>query len=527
MSGAQSSTRYEKQGKGGTAAVFAVIFLTLLLLTGAVLLVLNCKWIYYLDIVYLKLDEASGLKIREIKENYDALIRYNRIWYQGAFSLPTLAYSENGAIHFQEVKRIFDVIWAAFGISFLVYVPLAVGLHRKRAKSYLKTTGVLVLLIPVVIGVLAALNWERFFVVFHKIFFRNDYWLFDPEKDPVITILPDAYFLHCVIAIIVLLLLFSVLCFLSSRRKKLPERSKSRYEKEGHSSGYRTMGILAGIFLTSILAGTTANAMEPQQMVSILTREQKAAAMLMVSPGSLTQGSWYEQPEEAAKMLIRYGFGGIVFFREDLEHMDAVKQLCDCLEEAEQEEGVFRLPFLTAVSPLCGAQEALPVPETDAPGALMTGQTAGSAAQEIVWAWTLTEEVPEEYAGLGIELALIPGAGSSAAAVLAVKAANPLDDGREACLTRSMVNGQLRNEFDGLIFSDNLSADSFIRTYGSDRTVILAFTAGSDMLINPADPVSAYYGMLSSLDEQLIVEDQVNESVERILILNRKIGEMQ
>lgn len=38
----------------------------------------------------------------------------------------------------------------------------------------------------------------------HKVFFDNDYWLFDPKYDPVITILPDRFFLHCGILIVLI-----------------------------------------------------------------------------------------------------------------------------------------------------------------------------------------------------------------------------------------------------------------------------------------------------------------------------------
>lgn len=55
------------------------------------------------------------------------------------------------------------------------------------------------------------LDWDALFTAFHKLFFRNDYWLFDPDTDPVINLLPDSYFLHCLAGILVLLLFFSLL----------------------------------------------------------------------------------------------------------------------------------------------------------------------------------------------------------------------------------------------------------------------------------------------------------------------------
>lgn len=61
---------------------------------------------------------------------------------------------------------------------------------------------------------MTAVNWEAVFIMFHKIMFRNDYWLFDEALDPVITILPDTFFLQCAVMIILLILSGSLLCIL-------------------------------------------------------------------------------------------------------------------------------------------------------------------------------------------------------------------------------------------------------------------------------------------------------------------------
>ena len=51
-------------------------------------------------------------------------------------------------------------------------------------------------------------------------FANNDYWLFDPATDPVINILPDLYFLHCAVMILVLMILGSILCAWAYRAEK-------------------------------------------------------------------------------------------------------------------------------------------------------------------------------------------------------------------------------------------------------------------------------------------------------------------
>ena len=90
--------------------------------------------------------------------------------------------------------------------------------RRKQSYGYLKLTAILTVSLPAVIGATVALNWDWAFVTFHELAFNNDYWLFDPATDPVINILPDAYFLHCAVMILVLVILGSLICGLIYRR---------------------------------------------------------------------------------------------------------------------------------------------------------------------------------------------------------------------------------------------------------------------------------------------------------------------
>ena len=52
------------------------------------------------------------------------------------------------------------------------------------------------------IGALAALDFDRAFVVFHSIFFPGKTnWVFDWYRDPIIRVLPQDFFRNCAILI--------------------------------------------------------------------------------------------------------------------------------------------------------------------------------------------------------------------------------------------------------------------------------------------------------------------------------------
>lgn len=71
------------------------------------------------------------------------------------------------------------------------------------------------------------IDWEKAFTLMHKIFFDNDDWLFNPQTDPIITILPDTFFMHCGLLIIGLTILFCAGLQLLYHRKTRNTHGKS------------------------------------------------------------------------------------------------------------------------------------------------------------------------------------------------------------------------------------------------------------------------------------------------------------
>ena len=52
----------------------------------------------------------------------------------------------------------------------------------------------IILAAALVIGILAAVDFNACFIVFHKLFFSNDLWILDPAEDLVINILVEPFF---------------------------------------------------------------------------------------------------------------------------------------------------------------------------------------------------------------------------------------------------------------------------------------------------------------------------------------------
>ena len=190
----------------------------LLIISFAVTLTLNARWLYISVMEKEELVSYTGLEREVILENYDVLIKYNSLFYSGELDFPDFPMSEGGKIHFVEVKNIFVALQIAGCVSFaalLAYAIFEAVKKRRDELCVLRNTGIITVALPSVVAAFVAIDWDSAFVIFHKIFFRNDLWLFDYDTDPIIWILPDEYFLACAVMIICIAAFLSSVCLAS------------------------------------------------------------------------------------------------------------------------------------------------------------------------------------------------------------------------------------------------------------------------------------------------------------------------
>lgn len=196
------------------------IFLALFVIGLSVIITMHIKSIYYNDIDKLNIESMSGLSREEIIENYDYLIDYNLSWNAEEFELPSLPSSPNGKIHFEEVRDIFQGVKILTIMSGIISIIGGVIYIRKREFKFLRNASILIVIMPVLLAIPIAIDFNTCFIMFHKIMFSNDYWIFNPRIDPVINILPETFFMHMGISILLIMLIVSVILQLIYRRTK-------------------------------------------------------------------------------------------------------------------------------------------------------------------------------------------------------------------------------------------------------------------------------------------------------------------
>lgn len=196
--------------------IFSVIFSVLIIIT-IVKFTVGFKQLYYFDINYLNIPILSGLSKEEIKENYDYMIDYNLGKDNREFELPTIKSSKQGKIHFEEVRDIFQSMNKMFNILLLLSIIGVIINILDKNIEILKMTSKTLILLPMILMLPIVINFSGSFVLFHKIMFDNDYWIFDPSLDPVINILPEEFFFHAGVMILILIIIASLANYLIYR----------------------------------------------------------------------------------------------------------------------------------------------------------------------------------------------------------------------------------------------------------------------------------------------------------------------
>lgn len=201
-----------------------LVCLLLTLLTLAITLTINARWLYQLDIRHLGLLDYTTLSEKELLHNFDQLMRYLNLPWVETLKMTDFPVSANGALHFYEVKRLFLL---NDGVLLVTVIPSIVYVRHLNMQQRLWTMIQpfrIAVVVPIVIAFLMAVNFDRFFVLFHGVFFNNDAWIFNPATDPIINVLPETFFLYSFILFFVLLEIFYLLPIYFGKRALKKER---------------------------------------------------------------------------------------------------------------------------------------------------------------------------------------------------------------------------------------------------------------------------------------------------------------
>ena len=135
--------------------------------------------------------------------------------------------------HMIDVMVLYDIGFTIRNVSFwlLLFIIFAMAFFKQDILITLArccrevVVGFLILL--AMLAGLIAIDFDRAFVIFHLLFFDNDYWILDPSVDLLINMVPQVFFVEISLIIGAMLLLFSAAVIAVSTlylRVALPQR---------------------------------------------------------------------------------------------------------------------------------------------------------------------------------------------------------------------------------------------------------------------------------------------------------------
>ncbi len=157
--------------------------------------------------------EALGMKMEDVMRVTEYMMDY-LIGKEDELSIVTTVegeeqdfFNEQDRLHMADVRNLFlgglklrTVCLVAAVVLILILIVTKADWKYLIPRAYSVAVGVFLGII-VLLAIAFSIDFTRCFTIFHRIFFTNDLWLFDPDTDYMIRMLPEGFFSDMVIRI--------------------------------------------------------------------------------------------------------------------------------------------------------------------------------------------------------------------------------------------------------------------------------------------------------------------------------------
>ena len=220
--------------------MIASITAILILLISAIEIGAYCDYGWY-EKEYAKYDVLEDLEMEMkdvmcVTEEMMAYLRGNR----ADLVVDTIVageerefFNEREKAHMVDVKNLFiGGLWIR-RIAILLFALAVVAMIKTKAdwkrllpKSFLIGLGAFAG-VTAGVGLLFLSDFNKYFLMFHEVFFDNDLWLLDPRTDLLIRMLPEGFFLDMVVRIGIIFLLLLLVGVVISIVSLYTQRNKN------------------------------------------------------------------------------------------------------------------------------------------------------------------------------------------------------------------------------------------------------------------------------------------------------------
>ena len=202
----------------------AAIGWMLFVLSVSIAVPLVCRPFYYAHINAMEMPRQTGLTEQEIRDAFDEMMDFCVLGKE--FGTGVLPWSESGKAHFEDCAFLFRLDFAAVGVSIVIlllclFVEIRGSMPaRPLGRGPKFWGGILLGTVFLLIAGVAAIDFDRAFVIFHQLFFPGkDNWIFYPSMDGIIRILPEEFFRNCAILIVGVMVVLCIALMIWDRRE--------------------------------------------------------------------------------------------------------------------------------------------------------------------------------------------------------------------------------------------------------------------------------------------------------------------
>lgn len=142
-------------------------------------------------------------------------------------------FNEREIYHMEDVKKLFDIGYIIRDVAILIFIiTLFYALIIKKDAIHIFNKCYLIGFSTILISVISLVfliftNFDRYFIIFHEIFFFNDLWILNPETDLLINLVPLEFFINIfrtvstIFLVSIVILIVGSSLFLYFKRQKL------------------------------------------------------------------------------------------------------------------------------------------------------------------------------------------------------------------------------------------------------------------------------------------------------------------
>lgn len=182
-----------------------LVLIILVISVSLVALVISIEENTYDQEYYLKSFEENNIEAVTGKNSQELkIISYNIIEYlkgsEGDESLLTQYFNDKEVAHMEDVHALYELARTIKLVSAILAIIIVLYyLSQNASKIMGKWLGLGLFLnhiLLIALGILILVDFQKYFTIFHELFFTNDLWLLDPKTDLLIQMLPQAFFIN-------------------------------------------------------------------------------------------------------------------------------------------------------------------------------------------------------------------------------------------------------------------------------------------------------------------------------------------